>query len=371
MVSMSATIQISTGARLHFGFFAHRGGEPSSGSPNYGGVGLMIDSPGFVLLASENDLGQSNRRVWLREWEPCEFQVGSNLPRRRAVDSDPFADPPAEAWQDLAHRAVEVILRYRAHSREKPPPCCQIDLRSAMLPHRGLGAGTQLGMAVGKALSLLSGEVDIQATTLSQRVGRGARSAIGIHGFERGGFLMDAGKRHADEIGRLEARVDVPENWRFVLIHPPDAHTGLSGHAESAALSRLPPMSDAMTERLRGLALAQMLPALAAGDCDRFGDAAFEFGRLVGEYFRPIQGGTYSTPRAAELVDWIRQQGFRGIAQTSWGPTLAVCCADQASAQSLCDKLQADPRWRGCATHIAAALNSGARIETISSTGAA
>jgi beta-ribofuranosylaminobenzene 5'-phosphate synthase len=114
-----------------------------------------------------------------------------------------------------------------------------------------------------------------------------------------------------------------------------------------------------------------MLPALAAGDSARFGDAAFEFGRLVGEYFRPIQGGIYSTPRAAELVDWIRQQGFRGVAQTSWGPTLAVCCADQASAQSLRDRLQADPRWRACATRIAAALNSGARIETISSIGAA
>ena len=44
---MSATILISTGARLHFGFFAHDGARSFSGETNYGGVGLMIDAPTF------------------------------------------------------------------------------------------------------------------------------------------------------------------------------------------------------------------------------------------------------------------------------------------------------------------------------------
>ena len=52
---MSATILISTGARLHFGFFAHDGARSFSGETNYGGVGLMIDSPSFVLAASGHD----------------------------------------------------------------------------------------------------------------------------------------------------------------------------------------------------------------------------------------------------------------------------------------------------------------------------
>jgi beta-RFAP synthase len=222
-------------------------------------------------------------------------------------------------------------------------------------------------MAVATALSLLSGDADVDLSTLARWVGRGARSAIGIHGFERGGFLVDAGKERDEQIGRLEARVDVPADWRFLLVNPPDAASGLSGEAESAALNRLPATSVEMTERLRRLAMAEMLPALTAGDCNRFGEAVFEFGRLVGEYFRPIQGGIYSTPQSAELVEWICGEGYPGVAQTSWGPTLAVCCVDHTSAQFLHEKMQADPRWRECRTHVAAPLNVGAKIQRIAS----
>jgi beta-ribofuranosylaminobenzene 5'-phosphate synthase len=375
MVSMSPTILISTGARLHFGFFAHCGAEPPPGSLNYGGVGLMIDSPGFVVVASEIELAASkddrdhdDRCVWVREWEPHEFQIGCNVKNAQAVESGPFAGPSVEAWPALAYRGADFILYYRTRcSVGNQPPCCQIDLRSAIPSHRGLGAGTQLGMAVAKALSLLSGKPDIDSITLARWVGRGARSAIGIHGFERGGFLVDAGKERDEQIGRLEARVDVPADWRFLLVNPPDAASGLSGEAESAALERLPATSVDMTERLRRLAMAEMLPALSTGDCNRFGEAVFEFGQLVGEYFRPIQGGIYSTPQSAELVEWIRGEGYRGVAQTSWGPTLAVCCVDHTSAQLLRAKMQADARWRECRAHVAIPLNTGAKIRQVSS----
>jgi beta-RFAP synthase len=217
-------------------------------------------------------------------------------------------------------------------------------------------------MAVAKAFSLLAGETDVDAVTLAQRVGRGSRSAIGIHGFERGGFLVDAGKLRDDAIGTLERRIDVPAGWRFLLVSPPGKSVGLSGTAEVDALSRLPAIPLNMTERLRRSVSVEMLPALAAGDCDRFGEALFQFGQLVGEYFRPIQGGTYATPLSGDLVAWIRAQGFPGVAQSSWGPTLAVCCADGASAELLAQSIAADPRWRGCRTHIACPLNTGAKI---------
>jgi beta-ribofuranosylaminobenzene 5'-phosphate synthase len=370
---MSATILISTGARLHFGFFAHAGGSVRLrlGALNYGGIGLMIDSPGFVLAASgdvHENLDPPRLATGQERGESGLYEVACNLKNARAAESDPFAGPPVEAWQELGARALKFIRLYRTRSTgDRPLRYCNLELWSAVPSHRGLGAGTQLGMAVAKALSLLAGDSDVELLTLAHRVGRGARSAIGIHGFGCGGFLVDAGKECDELIGRLEARVDVPADWRFLLINPPDAAAGLSGKEESAALSQLPATSNEMTERLRRLALTEMLPALTSSDCDRFGEAVFEFGRTVGNYFGPIQGGIYSTPQSAELVEWIRREGFRGVAQTSWGPTLAVCCADRTSAQSLREKLEADPRWRACATHVAAALNSGARIQTISS----
>jgi beta-RFAP synthase len=368
---MSATILISTGARLHFGFFAHAGQEPLRiGAINYGGIGLMIDSPGFVLAASghEPEKGDPGRR---KPGEPViEFgkdEVRCNLKSAaRTAGSDPFSGPPVAAWPELTARALKFIRLYRTRSRgDRPPLLCEMELWSAIPSHQGLGAGTQLGMAVATALSLLSGDADVDPSTLARWVGRGARSAIGIHGFERGGFLVDAGKERDEQIGRLEARVDVPADWRFLLINPPDAASGLSGDAESAALSRLPGTSVEMTERLRRLATGEMLPALTAGDCNRFGEAVFEFGQLVGEYFRPIQGGIYSTPQSAELVKWIRGERYPGVAQTSWGPTVAVCCPDRGSAESLREKMQAEPRWRECRTRVVAPLNSGAKVQRI------
>ena len=68
MSAMHDEIVITTGARLHFGFFAHRplvvgtAIQPSAASiggllehANYGGIGLMIDSPAFVVAASKSD----------------------------------------------------------------------------------------------------------------------------------------------------------------------------------------------------------------------------------------------------------------------------------------------------------------------------
>jgi beta-RFAP synthase len=360
---MSSTILISTGARLHFGFFAHSGAESRPGALNYGGVGLMIDAPGFVLAASKPDADPRERT----DSECWTELVECNLNQAQAAQSDPFGGPPAEARPGLCARVSDFLKRYRERSHEAQPVRCSIELRAAIPSHRGLGAGTQLGMAVGKAWSLLAGEQSVDAVTLAQRVGRGARSAIGIHGFEQGGFLIDAGKQRDGEVGRLEARVDVPTEWRFLLVNPPDAAAGLSGKEEAAALSRLPSTSPEMTERLRRLALSEMLPALKSSDCDRFGEAVFEFGQTGGEYFRPIQAGVYATPGAGALVEWIRGQGFPGVAQTSWGPTLAVCCADQKNAELLREKISADHRWQECSTRIVAPLNTGATIEQISS----
>src|SRR5580700_1541843 len=158
---MSATILISTGARLHFGFFAHAGAEPlRAGAANYGGVGLMIDSPGFVLAASgdgpeKSDRGQGKPGVEVIE---CGMdEVRCNLKNAQASERDPFAGPPVEAWSELGARAAKFISMYRKRSTpEYPPPYCEMELWSAVPSHRGLGAGTQLGMAIAKALSLLA-----------------------------------------------------------------------------------------------------------------------------------------------------------------------------------------------------------------------
>ena len=362
MSAMPDEIVITTGARLHFGFFAHR---PLVGSTtartnaasagglldptNYGGVGLMIASPGFVLAASRSD----------RDRIACPDKPTSGHPLTSSS-----ADSTSQ-FDVTSRRVAHLVEQYRRSCPSvRQPPACSIEVRQIIPPHCGLGSGTQLAMAVAQVLALFSADGQADATTLARRVARGKRSAIGIHGFARGGFLVDGGKCSKDEIGRLVARADVPGNWRFLLVAPADSSaTGLSGQEEIDALERLPQMPLSLTERLCRLALLELLPALGDANIERFGEALFEFGRSVGEYFRPVQGDAYADPRMADLADWLRRQGVRGVAQTSWGPTIAVCCGDRKQAESLQDRILTDGRWKHCQTQIASPLNTGAAIQ--------
>jgi beta-ribofuranosylaminobenzene 5'-phosphate synthase len=343
MSAMPDSIIVTTGARLHFGFFAHHAATTGAAEfgnglerSNYGGIGMMIDSPSVVIAASKSDR---------------DSVIGRDL------------TPQETAWSESIVARAVAEYRRSCPADHQPPPCA-IAVRRVIPSHCGLGSGTQLGLAIAQALALLAGDGQADACMLARRVGRGKRSAIGIHGFARGGFLVDGGKRSADEIGALVARADIPHDWRLLLVTAGDSSVaGLAGQEEVAALEKLPGMPTSFTERLCRLAFLEMIPALAQSDCDWFGEALFQFGRAVGDYFRPVQGGAYADPLMTDLVGWLRSEGVRGIAQTSWGPTIAVCCQSAPAAESLRDRILAEERFKRCRMQIAAPLNTGAAIQ--------
>ena len=81
------------------------------------------------------------------------------------------------------------------------------------------------------------------------------------------------------------------------------------------------------------LVLLGMLPALAEHDLEAFGEALYDFNCRAGEPFAPVQGGVYAGPRIAEVVAFVRQQGVRGVGQSSWGPTVFAVTEDEAGAE--------------------------------------
>jgi beta-RFAP synthase len=205
--------------------------------------------------------------------------------------------------------------------------------------HAGLGTGTQLGLAVAAALAEVAGLGKLPAAELARRVGRGARSALGVHGFDHGGFLVEAGKVRSDAIAPLVARLDFPDDWRVVLMLPGDAQ-GLHGEGEVQAFLRLgggPSACDALCR----LVLLGMLPALAEGDLPAFGEGLYEFNRQVGEMFRPVQGGAYAHPRTEEAVALLCRLGVHGAGQSSWGPAVFGVAGDEGQAQSAAARLRA------------------------------
>jgi len=325
---------VTTGARLHFGLLSHVPGS----TRRFGGVGLMLDQPGFQVVVSNSD--------------------GANDANSDAVDT--YLGPPE--WES---RVLSVIQRCRASERRESAAGETIrlrwELRSVVPGHVGLGSGTQLGLSVAQAWMALHGEAPVNATQLAQLAGRGLRSALGIHGFHQGGLLVEAGKRESDHISPLVARAEFPGDWRMLLICPPDER-GLSGSAEIAAFSALPPMSDTTSAMLCRHVLLELLPSVLEADFAGCSQALFDFGWKIGEYFAPAQGGVFASRRMEHLVEWLRRQGIAGVGQSSWGPLLAILCQDEAAANGLAVDLQKS-EWGDCQIQITAAKNTGANLE--------
>ena len=286
-------IRIRTASRLHFGLLSLH----NSTGRSFGGVGLMVERPGVEVFARH---------------APAPVVKGT-------LDGS-------------LRQRVEMLLAELA--AERP---LEINVAACAPEHAGLGTGTQLSLAVAKAVRRLAGE-DASAEELAHRVARGQRSAIGVHGFERGGFLIDGGKGNQTCVAPLVARLAFPPDWPILLIRPP-LPAGLHGEAERRSLCR----PDAVTPRLSGelarLALLALAPAIAERDYQGFAEALSEYNRKVGEAFAFAQAGCYAHPLLAEIVDSTRCWDFRGIGQSSWGPTLFAFCDEPERRDWLCAKL--------------------------------
>jgi beta-RFAP synthase len=317
--------RVAAPSRLHFGLI-----QPAPVAPparRFGGVGLMVERPGVCVAATA-----------------------------------------ADAWSAdgvLADRALAFALRFAESIRRERPdadlPPHRLVVEQAPPEHVGLGAGTQLGLAVARALAQSWGFV-MDAPDLARRVGRGLRSALGVHGFARGGFLVECGKRGDEHLAPLAARLEFPPDWRLVLATPREP-PGLHARAEREAFAHLAALRDAAprTDALCRLVLLGMLPALAEADLDAFGESLHDYNARVGEAFAGVQGGVYSGPRVAECVEFLREEGVQGVGQTSWGPTVFAVVGDMERADDLRRRL-ADRFGLGPAeAWTTAACNSGSR----------
>jgi beta-ribofuranosylaminobenzene 5'-phosphate synthase len=305
-------IRVETGSRLHFGLLRP---PPVDGQRGFGGCGLMVEAPAVRVSVEP-----------AADWSA----TGPGADRALAVARLVAADRP--------HRIVV----------DACPP-----------EHVGLGVGTQLSLAVARAALHLAPGDSPGAKYLARLAGRGGRSGIGLHGFERGGFLVDGGKRDADEIAPLVARAEFPPEWRVVLLTP-SIRSDWHGERERAAFAALAnsPADDALCR----LVLLGMLPALVGRDLPAFGEAVYEYNARAGEPFRAAQGGTFAA-EAAELIVWLRGQGVTGVGQSSWGPTVFAVVGDENRAAGI--TVAARRRWADIAIVVTAGRNAGAELRPI------
>src|SRR6187200_601444 len=133
--------RVTTGCRLHFGLLHLPPAEPwpeyipgtDIPARYFGGIGMMVEQPQIKVVAKTSE-----------QWE-----CGGRLSTR------------AKTVATQLDRLNHVVSIWTC-----PPE------------HVGLGVGTQLSLAVGTALT----QNKVTPIDLAQRLSRGLRSAIGIHG---------------------------------------------------------------------------------------------------------------------------------------------------------------------------------------------
>ncbi len=329
----SEILRIQGGSRLHFGLFSTRIEQGPGGERVYGGLGMMIDGPSWEISAQRASL-------WSIEGQGCD-RFGSLI---RMLGADQAAFCP------IAFR----ILR-------------------GLPEHSGLGSGTQMALGLTQLASSLSGH-QMALDALCRVSNRGLRSAIGSHGFEKGGFLVDAGHLLGENtppnpmasLGQMLLRIPFPTQWPIVLCRRTTA-PGLSGNKEwkvfEALMKPNPSNVEAIRrDRLCKLALLGVLPALQSVDWQSFGEAIGDFNRLAGEPFALWQGGDHREG-SEDWFGFCRENGIMGVGQSSWGPTLFAICQNQDQADFLVQAWVAKGFGTAQEIQCTQSRNSGAILE--------
>jgi beta-ribofuranosylaminobenzene 5'-phosphate synthase len=320
---MKRRIRVRTPCRLHFGLtsLGHDGERPQ-----YGGVGVMVDTPSIELQISPAD----------------QFVAKGPLNER------------------VSKFAALVAENYRLPAL----PDVNIEVLSTPREHTGFGVGTQLGLSIAAGLAEVLGCPWRDPLRLAQLTHRGRRSAVGTYGFLLGGLIVDGGHLAKEPLGQLAFRGQIPEDWRFMLLTPQNG-SGRAGLDEEKAMANLPAVPRQITEELEQLTQDQLLPSLKSGDFSAFSEAVYRYGCLAGKCFAPVQGGTFATPETAELIAWLRSQGIAGVGQSSWGPTVFALLPNESAGEKLRRTFIGYRAARNYDVVCAAPANKGAIIETI------
>jgi beta-RFAP synthase len=323
-IKHSSAVTVNAPGRLHLGFL-----DPGASlGRRFGSLGLVIDGISTTLDACLSSDDQDNYTT--------PNYARDELPRLRAhIDT----------------------LKRLTGKRE----AIDIRLRHALPAHAGLGSGTQLALTAGYAFAQLHG-LAFDATQLALALARGGRSGVGVAGFERGGLILDGGPRCASELPPVLARYAFPAEWRVLLVLD-DARTGLSGNAERTALAELPPFPQSLAAHACHLTLLQILPAVAERDFVPFARGISELQEGVGRYFAASQGGIYTSPAVARVLDWIAARYRAGIGQSSWGPTgFAILPSEDGAARVVAAARAAGVVGTSLRLEIVKGRNSGATV---------
>ncbi|WP_239025309.1 beta-ribofuranosylaminobenzene 5'-phosphate synthase family protein [Rhodoligotrophos defluvii] len=298
LLTMPTSVSVTVPARLHLGFLDLGGGL----GRRFGSLGLAVEAPVTRLT----------------------IRAGAQA-RMNGPDGERAARYLSE---------MERHLGLAEHSH-------MVEILDAIPPHAGLGSGTQLALAVAAGLRRLH-DLPLDPRGDAARLGRGARSGIGIGLFESGGFAVDGGRHEDGGPPPIIAQHRFPDQWGIILVMDEQVE-GAHGPREIQAFQALSPFPASEAGAICRLALMQVLPAVVERDLAAFGSAISEIQARLGDYFAPVQGGRFTSPRVAQAMARLAAAGATGIGQSSWGPTGFAFARSYASAAEMAEALRLQP----------------------------
>ncbi len=321
---------IRTPSRIHVTLIDMHGG---SGRVD-GGVGITLDEPGILLEAELSGV------LSVRGGDPA-------LQKR------------------VGGIAMDVLQKLGAEGG------VAITVRNSYAPHVGLGSGSQLALAVARAISELYGR-HIPVRELAKLVGRGGTSGIGTAAFEYGGFIVDGGHRFGTGGEKRDfrpsaasrgvspphviARHDFPSDWR-ILLAIPAVPAGASGDKETDIFRNNCPVPLEEVRELSHEVLMRMLPGIASRDLDLFGSSINAVQKLG---FKKVEL-SIQPPEVAGLLDVLREAGAAGAGLSSFGPAVyAIGDTGMTGIEQAAQRFMKESG--GGTTLITAARNCGAIV---------
>ncbi|MDR2203728.1 MAG: kinase [Nitrososphaerota archaeon] len=314
-------VYIKTPARLHFGLIDLNGDLGRM----FGGLGVAINQPNIIIHA--------------------QHAKGLTVTGEESALATSFVD--------------------RFFKTYPAKPNVHLYIEKTIPAHTGLGSGTQFALAIATALAKLT-NTNASTSELALAMGRAQRTGVGTAIFQNGGFVVDGGKKVAqNNVPPLIYHQPFPKEWRFIVAVL-NVQKGLSNSAEKLAFSKLQPMRAEEVAKICRLTMFKLIPSLVEKNLESFGEALTDIQIITGNYFAHVQGGTYSNIDIVNTLEFIKRLGICGFGQSSWGPTV-YGVVKQSEAKETIKKVKTYlAKNVGGQAFVAKANNKGATIKITS-----
>ena len=231
-------------------------------------------------------------------------------------------------------------IRVRIGNCEKPPEWLPFPIPGYCVmedyeEHVGLGHTTQFRLALAK-LSAEYNFVRMSAVELAKLVKRGGTSGVGVHAFDKGGFVVDGG--HSKKVKPeslpsdystappppLIARFDFP--WKVYIVNPRGGRR-VFGQEELEAFRRFKQNDAGEVARV---VFMKLVPSVAERDLEE----ALEAIRLLQNMgFKRLEW-SLQTEEVREVARMAERKGFV-LGLSSFGPTLYTLVGSNKEGEEL------------------------------------